>query len=179
VQRTTTDWRLVRKWLLPTLAIIAALGVTVAVLVLVHPGQQAARTSGQPGQFVAAENVPDGPNTDIGRRITLNGPEVQLLVPQPPRCGLTSFGGATATGGTFCVVRLTLLNLGGVAVPVGATAPKLVDDEGGEHALHGASTTLPKDLAPGDKIDGVLVFELPPSRGPARLVLRDGVEVRL
>ena len=156
--------RPVTRWLVPAMAIVAALAVTTAVLVLVRTGTPD-RQVGPGDTFVRP--VVDGPDTDIGRRVTLPGSDVQVLIPQPPKCE-----------GGRCTVRLSLVNTGGTAVPI-AQSPRLVDDQGGGHDLRGESTALPESIAPGEKIDGMLVFDVPPERRPAKLLIAEGIEVRL
>ncbi|MEW9533153.1 serine/threonine-protein kinase [Microbispora sp. NPDC049125] len=166
------------RLLMAAAAVVAALAVTAAVLVSVtgrdEPLGARARTAASP--VTAGTPTPGG---DVGRHIRVAGYDTQLLVPRPPRCGLRSYGEATAPAATLCVIGWSAVNLGGndaLLVPAG---PRLVDDRGGEHAAESHSTSPPAALPPGGRADGVLIFDLPPGRRPARLVFADGVEVRL
>jgi hypothetical protein len=170
-----------RRRLLAAAAVVAALSTTAAVLVKAEGGT-ASRTGGvtaaSTAGVTAAANVP-AVGADIGRRMALGGYDAQVIVPTQPDCGLPSYGEAAATSGGLCVVPWTVVNLGGEKAAVDAVAPRLVDDQGAEHTADANSTALPTALAPGDRTDGVLIFDLPPKRRPVRLILADGVEVRL
>ncbi|MCT9931541.1 protein kinase [Planotetraspora sp. A-T 1434] len=198
-----TRWRSrASRWLFAAAAVVVALGVTVGVLVT------ARQRPGDAGTVVAAKAPAAGKapavGADVGRRIRLAGTgtqtpgtqtsgtrtpgtrtpgaftlDTQILVPQQPRCGLPAYESVTATKGGLCVVRWTMVNLGGDLAPVSTMSPRLFDDRGGEHDADKASTPLPTALVPGAKVDGVLIFDLPPGRKPTRLVLTDGVEVQL
>ncbi|MFC4534204.1 protein kinase domain-containing protein [Sphaerisporangium dianthi] len=170
-----------RKWLVPVLTVLGGLIVTAGVLVMVLPDRTAVRATG-----VAAVTAPTPTReTDVDRRYTtgdtLDG--AQFVVPARPRCGLTSYEDATPDEGRFCVIRWTLVNPGGLPVAVAATPPVLVDDRGGEHDPLPAATPAPGTLAPGGRLDGVLVYDLPPARGPATLKVpisdTTTIEVRL
>ncbi|WP_449063926.1 hypothetical protein [Planomonospora algeriensis] len=122
----------------------------------------------------------------MGRRITLGaavgGP--QLIVPVAPSCNLASYQGTTPARGRFCTVRWTLLNTGGEEIRLSRTPLVLVDDRGSAHTPEPVSSGPPSVLAPGGRADGVLVYDLPPARGPLKLtgpVVEGGedIEVRL
>ncbi|MDF5757711.1 serine/threonine-protein kinase [Spongiactinospora sp. TRM90649] len=169
-----------KRWLLAAAAAVTALAVTGAVLVITQGRGTVASPPGKSAPVVANRV------TDVGRRMPL-GPFVtdpQLVIPQPPSCGLTSYGEATPRRGRFCAVRWVLLNTGGELVALDPGPITLFDDRGAGHDPEPVSTTLPSALTPGAKVDGVLVYDLPPSRSPAKLSGRliDGgrqIEVRL
>ncbi|GAA4597799.1 hypothetical protein GCM10023194_73650 [Planotetraspora phitsanulokensis] len=138
----------------------------------------AATVTASPGSTAAAEKAPVA-DSDVGRRLQVAGSDTQLLVPQRPRCGLTTYEDTTSIRGGLCLVRWTMVNLGGDLAPISTTPPLLVDDAGDEHPAEEASTLPPTALVPGGKVDGVLVFDLPSSRTPVKLVLADDLEVRL
>ncbi|MET8144770.1 protein kinase [Sphaerisporangium sp. NPDC005288] len=176
-----------RRWLVPALTVLGGLLVTAGVLVMVLPDRTPVRATG-----VAAVTAPTPTReTDVGRRYaaseTLDGP--QFVIPSRPQCGLTSYQGATPDEGRFCVVRWTLINPGGVPATVSPTPPVLVDDRGAEHeplttgAASSGSPAVPASLPPGGRLDGVLVYDLPPARGPATLKVpisdTTTIEVRL
>ncbi|MBB5134155.1 serine/threonine protein kinase [Thermocatellispora tengchongensis] len=169
-----------RRWLIAALAVVAALVVTAVVLVSINSGTggRVTPTSGGQGDGDAV--------TDIGRRIPTGSyiEDPQLIVSAAPACGLGEYQGATPSRGQFCTVRWTMLNPGGELVALSRTPLSAVDDRGARQAAHTSSTPLPAALAPGAKVDGVLVFDLPPGRKPARLVgkvIEGGpdIEVRL
>ncbi|MGW4639155.1 protein kinase domain-containing protein [Sphaerisporangium sp. NPDC004334] len=176
-----------RRWLVPALTVLGGLLVTAGVLVMVLPDRTPVRATG-----VAAVTAPTPTReTDIGRRYaaseTLDGP--QFVIPSKPQCGLASYQGATPEEGRFCVVRWTLINPGGVPAAVSPTPPVLVDDRGAAHeplttgAASSGSSAAPATLPPGGRLDGVLVYDLPPARGPATLKVpisdTTTIEVRL
>ncbi|WP_230878374.1 serine/threonine-protein kinase [Planomonospora sp. ID67723] len=167
-----------RRWVIAGLAAVAAL--TVTGIVLANIGDGAGRATLPPGA-----SAPAG-TTDVGRRIALGSPieDPQLIIPRPPACGLTSYQGATPKRGRFCVVRWTLVNTGGKLVPLGRTPLTLVDSQGAAHSPEPLAPGPPSALAPGGRVDGVFVYELPPPRTPARLTGRlieggEEIEVRL
>ncbi|WP_307832546.1 protein kinase [Planomonospora sp. ID91781] len=171
----TPRWR----WMLAGLAVVAALAVTGFVLAnLIGGGENPVKPSASAGSAT--------PGADVGRRITLGaaigGP--QLIVPVAPSCDLISYRGAAPARGRFCVIRWTLLNTGGTQVRLSRTPLTLVDDRGSAHTPEPASSGPPSDLAPGARADGVLVYDLPPVRGPLKLtgpVIEgsEDIEVRL
>ncbi|MFF5206566.1 serine/threonine-protein kinase [Streptosporangium sp. NPDC000396] len=163
-----------RRWLLAGLAVAAAVAVTAVVL---------ADTDRGTGQEPGAKAVTV---TDVGRRIATGSfiGDPQLIIPQAPRCGLTSYQGATPVRGRFCAIRWTLLNTAGEPAAISGTPLTLVDDRGASHSPEPVSTGLPSTLAPGDKVDGLLLYDLPPARRPLKLTGRvvDGgteIEVKL
>ncbi|MEV8635974.1 protein kinase [Streptosporangium sp. NPDC051023] len=168
-----------RRWLLAGLAVTAALAVTVAVLVRAGEGT---------GGGTPPVTTTTGGATDVGRRIATGSliEDPQLIIPRGPRCGLPSYEGTTARG-RLCVIGMTLLNTGGKEVPLSRTPLTLVDDLGALHTpepvgANPANTT--GKLAPGGRMDDVLVYDLSPGRRPVRLtgqVVEGGrrIEVRL
>ncbi|MFI7534445.1 serine/threonine-protein kinase [Streptosporangium sp. NPDC049376] len=149
-----------KKSIMVGLVVAAALAVTVAVL---------AHVLGSPDSTGGGTSSGGGP-TDVGRRIPIGSPvgDPQLIVPRAPRCGLTSYEGTTARG-RLCVVTLTLLNPGGERVPLSRDPFTLLDDAGTPHTPEAPVAGLTDTLAPGGRLDRVLVYDLPPERRPARL----------
>ncbi|WP_329086128.1 serine/threonine-protein kinase [Streptosporangium sp. NBC_01469] len=174
-----------RRWLFAGLAVLAALAVTVVVL-LNTGGGNANGDQGQARPGTTGDLAGTG-GTDVGRTITTGSfiEDPRLIIPRTPACGLTSYGNATPVNGRFCTVPLTLINTGAELVPLGdTTAITLTDDRGGTHKPERVSTALPAALPPGTKVEAVLVFDLPPARRPAKLtgvVIEGGrnIEVRL
>ncbi|WP_436761750.1 protein kinase domain-containing protein [Streptosporangium sp. V21-05] len=177
-----------RRWLFAGLAVLAALVVTVVVLMNIPGGnandQARTATPGVTGQTGDLAGTGAG---DVGRKITTGSflGDPQLIVPRTPACGLTSYGNATPAKGRFCTVSLTLINTGGEQVQLGDTAAiTLTDDRGSAHTPERVSTALPTALPPGTKVEAVLVFDLPPARKPVKLtgvLIKEGrnIEVRL
>ncbi|MFF5111528.1 protein kinase [Streptosporangium sp. NPDC000509] len=179
-----------RRWLFAGLAVLAALAVTVVVL-LNTGGGNATNGAGRASQGATGETGDTGDlagtgDTDVGRMITTGSliEDPRLIIPRTPTCGLTSYRGATPARGRFCTIPFTLINTGGESVQLDGTPVTLVDDRGATHTSEETSTAVPAALAPGAKVDGVLVFDLPPARKPAKLtgvVIKGGrnIEVRL
>ncbi|MCG5216912.1 serine/threonine-protein kinase [Streptosporangium sp. KLBMP 9127] len=167
-----------RRWLIAAGAAVAALAVTAGVLAVTASDDPQTPSR---GKVAAGEQM-----TDVGRRITSGSyvEDPQLIISRPPECGLADFAGVVAVTGRFCVIRWTLLNPGGMDVLLSPDPLTLIDDQGTAHTSHASSTSQPNSIAPGDRIDGVLLFDLPSGRKPAKLtghVLDSGanVEVRL
>ncbi|MGJ6961004.1 protein kinase domain-containing protein [Streptosporangium sp. G11] len=176
-----------RRWLFAGLAVLAALAVTVVVLMNTGGGNANGQGQARPGNTAEAGDLAGTGATDVGRTITTGSfiEDPRLIIPRTPTCGLTSYGNATPARGRFCAVPLTLINTGGELVQLGdGTAITLTDDRGATHTPERVSTTLPPALPPGTKAEAVLVFDLPPARRPAKLtgvVIKGGrnIEVRL
>jgi hypothetical protein len=173
-----------RRWLLPALTVLAGLLVTGGVLVMVVSSRSAVRATGVAA--VTARVAPSAtPENDVGRRFTVGSyiDDPQFVIPRPARCGLTSYEGATPQKGRLCVIGWTLMNPGGTTASTDSTPPTLVDDRGGEHQALQASSQVPGTLAPGGKVDGVFVYDLPAARDAATLKVRvsdsQAIEVRL
>ncbi|MGW0483906.1 protein kinase domain-containing protein [Nonomuraea sp. NPDC003214] len=167
------------RWLIAGAAALLAIAVTGAVLIATS-----GRDGGGPG--ASASPVAAGqPAGDVGRRFTLGAgfDDPMLIVPSAPECGLKEYDGRTQTQGQLCVLRWTVLNPGGTSRELGDPAVTLRDDQGGSHGpLEGGPRVAA--LGPGDRIDGVFVFDLPLYRKPVALsatMLKDGdqIEVRL
>jgi hypothetical protein len=163
------------RWLLAGVAVVAALSATAVVLLLANQDGNHA----QGGQTKVAKPPKAVVGPDVGRRISLVKADTQILIPQPPRCGVSTYQDSTAKQGGFCLIRWTMLNSGGELAGIGATTPRLLDGKGDSYQPEKSSTALPTALPPGGRVDGVLVFDLPSGRTPAKLVLADDVEVDL
>ncbi|GAA1023383.1 hypothetical protein Aple_088990 [Acrocarpospora pleiomorpha] len=163
----------VMRWLLGAGAVVAALTVTLVVLLTAGPDEEPKPVA------KASVSAPPRIGEDVGRQIALGGYDLALIIPQQPRCGVQTHEGATAAKGGFCLVRWTMLNTGGDLAAFNGAAPTLIDDKGSEYTPHESSTTLPTALKPGTKVDGVLVFDLPSGRTPTKLSLTDEVEAQL
>ncbi|WP_053174397.1 serine/threonine-protein kinase [Nonomuraea sp. SBT364] len=167
------------RWLIAAAAALLAIAVTGGVLIA---------TSGRGGGAPATSASPVAagqPAGDVGRRFTLGAEfdDPMVIVPSAPECGLKEYDGRTQTQGQLCVLRWTMLNPGGRLREIGDPVVTLRDDQGGRHdPLDGKLPVAA--IAPGDRIDGVFVFDLPLYRKPVALsatMLKDGdqIEVRL
>ncbi|WP_326829318.1 protein kinase [Streptosporangium sp. NBC_01810] len=185
-----------RRWLFAGLAVLAALAVTVVVLLNLRgpdPGDQGETRAGSTGVTRGAAGtggnggtggIAGNGATDVGRRITTGSflTDPQLIIPRTPTCGLTAYEGATPVRGRLCTIPWTLVNTGGEAARLSRTPLTLLDDVGTAHTAERASTELPATLPPGAKVDGVLVYDLPTSRKPAKLtgtVIEGGGEIEV
>ncbi|WP_051759526.1 serine/threonine-protein kinase [Herbidospora cretacea] len=158
------------RWLIAAVVIFVAFVVSVGVLVV--SGDNEPRTAVQ----IAAQEAAGG---DVAKRITVGaGFGVDLVVTRDPRCGLRDYEGVTAAQGAFCVIPWSMVNTGGELVAITAT-PVLLDASGTAYRPHRLSTPLPSGLRPGGRSDGMLVFDLPGDRVPARLQFGGGLEVAL
>ncbi|MBE1563532.1 serine/threonine-protein kinase [Nonomuraea africana] len=165
-----------RRWLAAAAAAAVALIVTIVVLLVGNPSEPPSAPRGAP-TLVAP---------DSGRRFNLGTAldDPQFLLTGQPRCGLTDYQGTRPANGRFCVIGWAMLNPGGTQRAIGSSGVTLVDDRGARHQAAAASTKLPATVAPGERIDGVFVFDLPPQRLPSMLegtLMQGGrrIEVRL
>jgi len=184
-----------RRWLFAGLAVLAALAVTVVVLLnaglntgLNPGGGNAAVGEGQAPREVTGEtgDLAGTGDTDVGRMITTGSliEDPWLIIPRTPTCGLTSYRDTAPARGRFCTIPFTLISTGGESVPLGDTPVTLIDDRGATYTSEEMSTAVPAVLAPGARVDGILVFDLPTARKPVKLtgmVIKEGktIEVRL
>ncbi|MGC5016675.1 serine/threonine-protein kinase [Streptosporangium sp. DT93] len=167
-----------RRWLFAGLAALAALVVTVVVLLNTGTtrsgGTARGDLAGTAGTAVS----------DVGHRIATGArvKDPELIITRSPACELTSYQGTTPERGRFCTIPWTLVNTGGETVSLAPAPLTLQDDRGATHQAHRASTGLPSTLPPGARADGVLVYDLPPSRRPAKLtgvVIKGGSDVEV
>ena len=170
-----------RKWLVPSLAVLAGLVVTAVVLLMVIPGRPSVRAK----DVAAVSASATARENDVGRRFASGSyfEGLDFVIPRAAQCGLPSFDGAEPPRGRYCVIGWTAMNRGGDPVPFVTSPPTLVDDRGAEHEASTSSTEVPATLAPGGKADGVLVYDLPYARRPVTLKVRlsdtETIEVRL
>ncbi|MFG3439190.1 protein kinase [Nonomuraea sp. NPDC047897] len=165
------------RWLIAAAAAVLAIAVTAGTLIITS-GRDGTPGSGARTVSPAAQQ----PN-DVGRRFAL-GPsfdDPQLIFASAPRCGLKEYEGRQQSQGQLCTVRWSVVNPGGARRNLGDLAVSLQDDRGARHEP--APVTMPAAIAPGARLDGVFVFDLPLYRRPVRLTLRvqggEEVQVRL
>jgi len=169
------------RWLIAAAAALLAITVTGAVLIVTS-----SRNAASPGVTASRSQAAAGarPN-DVGRRFVLGTSfdDPAVIVASAPACGLKEYGGKVQTQGQLCVLRWTMLNPGGRLREIGDPVVSLRDDQGSRHdPLDGKLPVAA--IAPGDRIDGVFVFDLPLYRTPVELsatLLKDGeqIEVKL
>ncbi|MFG1685039.1 protein kinase [Nonomuraea sp. NPDC049269] len=167
------------RWLIAAAAAVAAIAVTVGVLIVTSSRNitPPARTQTQSATSSARPN-------DVGHRFALGKSfdDPQLIVVAAPQCGLKEFEGKTQTQGQLCVVRWTMLNPGGERQEIGDPIVSLLDDRGGRHDP--VEATFPAVITAGSRIDNAFVFDMPLYRKPVELSatrLKNGnqIEVRL
>ncbi|MGW0587872.1 protein kinase domain-containing protein [Streptosporangium sp. NPDC002607] len=173
-----------RRWLFAGLAVLAALAVTVVVLLNLRGPDLGDRGETRAGSTGGTGGTGATRATDVGRRVTTGSflKDPQLIIPRTPTCGLTVYEGATPVRGMLCTIPWTLVNTGGEAARLSRTPLTLLDDVGTAHTAESSSTEPPATLPPGAKVDGVLVYDLPPSRKPAKLtgtVIEGGGEIEV
>ncbi|WP_327109470.1 serine/threonine-protein kinase [Nonomuraea glycinis] len=168
------------RWLIAAAAALLAITVTGAVLIVTSSRNNA----GSGVTATASQAAADRPN-DVGRRFALGEvfDDPMVIVSSAPECGLKEFQDKTQTQGQLCVVRWTMVNPGGKLREIGDPVVSMRDDRGARHdPLDGPPPVAA--IAPGDRIDGVFVFDVPLYRRPVELsatMLKDGkqIEVKL
>ncbi|MGN9784626.1 serine/threonine-protein kinase [Nonomuraea sp. ZG12] len=168
------------RWLIAAAAALLAITVTGAILIVTS-----SRNVGGSGVTATASQAADGRPNDVGRRFALGAAfdDPMVIVPGAPECGLKQFQDKTQTQGQLCVVRWSMVNPGGKLREIGDPVVSLLDDRGARHdPLDGPQPVAA--IAPGDRIDGVFVFDVPLYRRPVQLsatMLNDGkqIEVKL
>lgn len=167
------------RWLIAAAAAVAAIAVTVGVLIVTSSRNITPPAKTQP-QSASASARPN----DLGHRFALGKSfdDPQLIVVAAPQCGLKEFEGKTQTQGQLCVVRWTMLNPGGERQEIGDPIVSLLDDRGGRHDP--VEPAFPAVITAGGRIDNAFVFDMPLYRKPVELSatrLKNGnqIEVRL
>ncbi|MFG1947838.1 protein kinase [Nonomuraea sp. NPDC048826] len=165
------------RWLIAAAAALLAITVTGAVLIVTSGRDSASRTAATGSPTASAQ-----PN-DVGRRFAV-GPAFDdpvVIVPEAPQCGLQQYEDRTQAQGQLCVLRWVMLNPGGRLREIGDPVVSLRDDRGGRHDPIDGGLNVAA-IAPGDRIDGVFVFDLPPYRKPVELsatMLKDGEQIEV
>lgn len=101
------------------------------------------------------------------------------------QCGATTIGDSVSTDtalGKFCIVRLSVTNIGKVANTVDTSSQKLLDSNGTRYdAQFSAGANLPgnsefegMNLNPGLSVSGAIVFDVPKTLIPVTLEVHDG-----
>jgi hypothetical protein len=99
------------------------------------------------------------------------------------RCGLRRVGTELARQtpqGRFCLVAVSVANVGTEARDFDAGQQRLFGVDGGRHSVDAAATAatggvrlLHSLINPGNRIEGTLVYDVPPRTRPARMELHD------
>ncbi|MEV4566851.1 protein kinase [Nonomuraea sp. NPDC049419] len=166
------------RWLIAAVAAVAAIVVTMAVLI-VTSGRNTPITANQatPSQVAGSAK----PN-DVGRRFALgpNFDDPVAIVAVAPECGLKTYQDMPATKGQLCVVRWTMINLGGERRELVQPVVTMVDDRGAEHDA--AALTLPPAILPGGRLDSAFVFDMAAYRKPVTMtatMLENGQQIEV
>lgn len=169
------------RWLIAAAAALLAITVTGAVLIVTS----SRNVSGSGVTATASQAAANGRPNDVGRRFALGEDfdDPMMIVSNTPECGLKQFQDKVQTQGQLCVVRWTMVNPGGKLQEIGDSAISLLDDRGARHSPLDGQPPIAA-IAPGDRIDGVFVFDVPLYRRPVELsatMLKDGkqIEVKL
>lgn len=165
------------RWLIAAAAAVLAIAVTAGTLIITSG------RGGTPGPGAQTVSPAARQPNDLGRRFAFGQAfdDPQLIIPSAPRCGLKEYEGRQQSQGQLCTVRWSVVNPGGARRALGDLRVSLQDDRGARHEP--APVTVPAAIAPGARLDGVFVFDLPLYRRPLRLTLgvqgREEVQVRL
>jgi hypothetical protein len=99
------------------------------------------------------------------------------------RCGLRRVGPELARRtpqGRFCLVAVSVTNVGTEARHFTADAQRLFGADGRRHSVDAAATAVAGGLGllhvlvnPGNRVQGTLVYDVPPRMRPARMELHD------
>jgi hypothetical protein len=99
------------------------------------------------------------------------------------RCGLRRVGPEPARRtpqGRFCLVAVSVANVGADARNFAADQQRLFGADGRRHSVDAAATAVGGGLGllhvlvnPGNRVEGTLVYDVPPRMRPARMELHD------
>ncbi|MFB9471387.1 serine/threonine-protein kinase [Nonomuraea salmonea] len=166
------------RWLIAAVAAVAAIVVTVAVLIATS-GRNTPITANQAAPSQVAGSAK--PN-DVGRRFALgpNFDDPVAIVAVAPECGLKTYQDMSAAKGQLCVVRWTMINPGGERRELVQPVVTMVDDRGAEHDA--AALTLPPAILPGGRLDSAFVFDMAAYRRPVTMtatMLENGQQIEV
>ncbi|MGH3951134.1 MAG: DUF4352 domain-containing protein [Pseudonocardiaceae bacterium] len=167
-----------RNWFARHKVLTAVLGVVAVIgIASVAGGNGESPTSGDT----------NARNGDLPETAGLNDPvrdgKFEFVVSKV-ECGKTTVGdqylNKTAQG-QFCLVSVSIENIGNEPQSMFGDNQKLFDAEGREFSadteaaiyLGEASQTLWEEINPGNKVEGVVVFDIPENVTPTRLELHD------
>lgn len=136
----------------------------------------------------------DGGATSAGLNDPVRDGKFEFVV-KKVECGETEIGDkylSTKAQGQFCQVAMSIENVGDEPQSLFGDNQKLFDAKGREFSadteaaiyLDASSQTLWEEINPGNKVDGVVVFDVPKKLEPTRLELHDsafsnGVQITL
>ena len=161
-----------------------ALGALRSTIALLQIATDSTMAANPPGRLQSTTPTP--PAFSFGSPKTVGDLEVAMAAP----LSVTALGGAPALqpeAGRFLIVLLRIRNLSRSAQQITAATTfveGLVDDRGQHYDVHRGATARYAEahglrtfsfyrIAPGETVEGVLAFDVPPQASGLRLVVRD------
>ena len=161
---------------------------------LVLAGIMGSAASGGPAGAATSVHDAGGGRPATGRIATARDGKFEFTV-SAVRCAVP-FIGTRGFGqrpvGQYCLVRMTVSNVGDAAQSLFADNQYLFDDRGRKFTADSTASvytsdeaqTIYQEINPGDSVTGTVYYDVPKSTRPARLELHDsassdGVEVSL
>lgn len=162
------------------IAALCCIGGIAVIAVSLIGGQPASDgdTAPAPG---AAEETPDAP----GLRTPVHDGRFEFVVNRI-QCGIESIEldrFSETADGQFCLVHLSVRNIGDQPQMFSDAEQKAFGPDGAEYGADSAASVLAnrgtdvhlRKINPGNRISGVVVFDIPPSSGIVRLQLHDSL----
>lgn len=159
------------------------------------PAASASTSPAAPAETTPAETTPAAPPAEttpgIGSVVKVGDFSVTVTKIETGVKSVGSSGFGEKPQGQFVKVYVTVENTGNKAEYFLDSEQKLIDDKDREHSTSNASIYLKDDgfllteINPGNKAQGVLLYDIPKDAKPVRMALRSGmfsldtVEVRL
>lgn len=161
-----------KNWFLRHKFLTLALGLGAVIAVAATTGSDGERPAGSSADAVQAglnDPVRDGKFEFVVKKID---------------CGETEIGDqylSTKAQGQFCMVSMSIENIGDEPQSLFGDNQKLFDAKGREYSadteaaiyLGESSQTLWEEINPGNRVEGVVVFDVPKNLKPAKLELHD------
>jgi len=157
--------------------LLGGVGLLVALLLLANALGDRDRSAGQdrPAGRAGAAATP-------GIREAARDGQFEFVV-RSVRCGLRRVGPELARRtpqGRFCLVAVSVVNVGTEARDFAAGQQRLFGADGRRHSVDAAATAANGSLQllhslvnPGNRVEGTLVYDVPPRTRPARMELHD------
>jgi len=175
-----------RKRMLAVLALVIVVALALASRESPGGGNRRrgppASTSAAEGHAAAPAATEEEPPAAQGKQPSARDGSLSVTVNQV-RCGVRRIGQglrARTARGQFCLIFLTVVNVGERRSALSFVGQRLVDDDGGRFGPDlRARTVVPggeavwRQLDPGERTAGTIVFELPANARPVRLILND------
>jgi hypothetical protein len=157
--------------------LVGGIAVAVVLLVLANGLGDRDRSAGRDRQAGRA-----GAAAAPGMREPARDGQFEFVV-RSVRCGLRRVGPELARRtpqGRFCLVAVSVANVGTDARDFAADQQRLFGADGRRHSVDAAATVANGGLGllhilvnPGNRVEGTLVYDVPPRMRPARLELHD------